>query len=319
MKKILWVSLVLVFLAALLISQRHRILISQLGDGSPPDLLERRDEGENVRWHDDYFLIQVLDSQTFAIGEPRYHQQNFNYLIVGSERGILFDAGPGYRDIRPVAKELTDLPITFVPSHFHYDHIGNEITFDHVAVVDLPHVRQRAHGNELQLKWFEHLGSAEGYDAPLLKIDEWLLPGTVLDLGERQLEVLYTPGHTDDSISLLDRDSDYLFSGDFIYPGPLYAFLPNSRMGDYLQAAQRVLDVSDQNVRIFGAHRMSPPGAPEQSISDVSDLRTALSAIRAGELEGEGFYPVTYIVSPTMQLLAEPSWLQDWDERYPGQ
>ncbi len=317
MKNILWASFVLVSLAALLTSQRHWVVFSLLAEGSPPELLAPMGEGENVRWHDDYFIVQILDPQTFAIGEPRYQQENFNYLILGSNRAILFDAGPGLRDIRPVAKELTDLPITFVPSHFHYDHIGNEITFDHVAVADLPHIRERAQGDELQLKWREHLGSAEGYDAPLLEIDEWLSPGTSLDLGERKLTILYTPGHTDDSISLLDSDAGYLFSGDFIYPGPLYAFLPNSRMGDYQQAAKNVLDVADSSVRIFGAHRMGPPGAPEQTLSDVSDLRRALNAIKTGELDGEGFYPVTYIVSPTMQILAEPSWLQDWGARYP--
>ncbi|GAC1503872.1 MAG: hypothetical protein NVS1B6_11530 [Steroidobacteraceae bacterium] len=28
-----------------------------------------------------------------VIGEPRYHQQNYSYLIVGQQRAVLFDAG----------------------------------------------------------------------------------------------------------------------------------------------------------------------------------------------------------------------------------
>ena len=54
-----------------------------------------------MRWHDDYFTVMAIDPDTFAIGEPRYWQQNFNYLIVGETRAILFDAGPGVRDILP--------------------------------------------------------------------------------------------------------------------------------------------------------------------------------------------------------------------------
>jgi glyoxylase-like metal-dependent hydrolase (beta-lactamase superfamily II) len=316
MRKSLALLLVLIVLAALAVSQRHRLLLWYVAEDRPPALLAAVDEGPGVRWLDDYFIVQVIDPQTFAIGEPRYHQQNFNYLIAGTERAILFDAGPGQRDIRPVAAALTDLPITFVPSHFHFDHVGNEITFERVAVVDLPHLRARAEGGRLRLEWQEHLGSAEGYAAPALQVDEWLQPGGVIDLGGRRLRVLFTPGHTDDSISLLDEAAGLLFSGDFLYPGPLYAFLPNSRMGDYLQGTENVLAAA-ADVRVFGAHRDGPPGAPEQSLADVRDLQRALEAIRAGTLDGEGFYPVTYLVSPTLQLLAEPAWLQDWDTRYP--
>lgn len=315
-KTALLLGMLLVALAAATVGLRFRLLLWFFGDGEPPALLEAADEGPGVRWVDDYFIVQVIDPRTFAIGEPRYHQQNFNYLIAGSERAILFDAGPGYRDIRPVAEALTALPITFVPSHFHFDHVGNEIRFERAAVADLPHLRARATGNRLQLEWYEHLGSAEGYAAPVLQVDEWLQPGSVIDLGGRELRVLFTPGHTDDSISLLDETSGFLFSGDFIYPGPLYAFLPNSSLGDYLQGTDTVLAAAAE-ARVFGAHRDAPPGAPEQSLADVHDLQVALHAIRAGTLDGRGFYPVTYLVSPTMQLLAEPAWLQNWEARYP--
>jgi glyoxylase-like metal-dependent hydrolase (beta-lactamase superfamily II) len=315
-KTALLLSLLLLAIVAVTVSQRFRLLLWFFGDGQPPALLEPADEGPGPRWMDDYFIVQVIDPQTFAIGEPRYHQQNFNYLIAGTERAILFDAGPGQRDIRPIAEALTGLPITFVPSHFHFDHVGNEITFERVAVADLPHLRDRAEGDRLQLEWYEHLGSAEGYAAPALQVDVWLQLGAVIDLGGRGLRVLFTPGHTDDSISLLDEAAGLLFSGDFIYPGPLYAFLPNSSLGDYLQGTHTVLAAA-ADARVFGAHRDAPPGAPEQSLADVRDLKQALEAIRAGTLDGQGFYPVTYLVSPTMQLSAEPAWLQDWEVRYP--
>lgn len=317
MKKLLIAAVVVIAASIVIVAERHRLVIYFLGTGSPPDLLNASDEGPGVDWHDDYYVIQALDPSTFAIGEPRYVQQNVNYLIVGTERAILFDAGSGYRDIRPVAKALTDRPITFVPSHFHFDHIGNSIPFEHVAIVDLPHIRSRVQNGKLQLTWAEHVGSIEGYDPPALRVDEWLTPNSTIDLGERQLQVLYTPGHTDDSISLLDSKSGYLFSGDFLYTGTLFGFLPNSGMGDYLQGVETVLDATTQQSRIFGAHRVGPPGIPEQTIADVHDLENALRAIKAGELKGEGFYPVTYIVNASVQLLAEPSWLQRWERRYP--
>jgi glyoxylase-like metal-dependent hydrolase (beta-lactamase superfamily II) len=312
MKKLLLAIALLLVLAVLAVSQRHRILFDWLADGEPPPLLDAAEEDPNSYWQDDYFLIEQMDSRTYAIGEPRYYQQNFSYLITGSERAVLFDAGPGYRDIRGVAESLTDLPITFIPSHFHYDHVGNTVTFEHVAVVDLPDIRRRAENNRLRLSWREHLGTGEGIAAPTLEVDEWLPVGSIVDLGDRQLQVLYTPGHTEDSISLLDVANGYVFSGDFIYPGPLYAFLPNSHMGDYLQGSDTMLSAVRDHVHILGAHRDAAPGLPRLSREDVEDLRAALIAIRDGKAKGSGIYPREYRVNDRIQLLAEPRLLQEW-------
>lgn len=294
------------------VSQRHRILIEFLSSGEPPPLLDAADEGAETTWYDDYFTIEALGPRTYAIGEPRYAQQNYSYLIIGSERAVLFDAGPGFRDIRGVVESLTEQPVTFVPSHFHYDHTGNTVTFERVAVVDLPYIRERARSNVLTLTWAEHLGSSEGVALPTLKIDEWLAPDSIMSLGDRRLRVLYTPGHTTDSISLLDMGTGMLFSGDFIYPGPLYAFLPNSSMGDYMYAAENVLANASESSRIFGAHRDAPPGAPELALSDVKDLKASLEQIQAGTAIADGLYPREYRVNEQLWLLAEPAWLQEW-------
>ena len=311
-KKSLFVIALVLGLVSAAVWQRHRILFDLLADGVPPPLLEAAAEAASSHWHDDYFLVEAIDSRTYAIGEPLYHEQNFSYLILGEARAVLFDAGPGYRDIRGVAETLTDLPITFIPSHFHYDHVGNTITFAHVAVVDLPYLRRRATANRLALNWREHLGTAEGVAAPTLHVDEWLPVGNIIDLGERQLRVLYTPGHTEDSISLLDVGTGYVFSGDFIYPGPLYAFLPNSSMRDYLQGSDTMLAAIPDSADILGAHRNAAPGLPRLSQQDVADLRATLIAIRDGKAEGRGIFPREYRVNERIQLLAEPRLLQDW-------
>ncbi len=302
----------LILLVAVSINFRHQLLIWAISDGQPPPLLPAQEESPGVVWMQDYFTVQALNQNTYAIGEPRYHQQNYSYLLLGDSRALLFDAGPGLRDIRGVAESLTDLPITFVPSHFHFDHTGNRIRFEHVAVVDLPYLRARAPDNRLALRWSEHMGSAEGFELPVLEVDEWLAPGSLINLGGRRLQVLYTPGHTEDSISLLDLTHNLLFSGDFIYPGPLIAFLPNSSLPAYRDAAAMLLAAVPGEADIYGAHRSSPPGAPRQKLQDVSDLHRSLQRIEAGEQSGEGVYPVIYPVNDQMTLWAEPAWLQDW-------
>lgn len=322
---LLWVVLALIVIAAALyaiVANRHHLLVSSLGTGAPPPLLDAQDEGPDARWLDNYFVIVNIDPQTFAIIEPRYEQQNINYLIVGLDRAILFDAGSGLRDVAAAAATLTDKPITFVPSHLHYDHIGKGGPFARLALVDLPHLRERAAKSSdqqsLELTFEEHLGSGEGYAPPTLKVDEWLPLNSVISLGGRALRVLYTPGHTDDSISLHDTARGYLFSGDFMYQGPLYAFLPNSSLGAYEQGAATLLSAVPDDVKVFGAHRTGPQGVPILSRADIQAISEALQNVRSGTIEGEGDYPLTYPINERMQLLAEPPWLQNWAQRYPN-
>ena len=322
--------LVLCLLIAAAVQQRHRILLQSAGDGSPNALLPRSSAseqnlaaGQSARWLDDYFLIITIDPQTLVIAEPRYDQQNLNYLIIGHDRAVLFDAGSGLRNVAAAAATLTDKPITFVPSHLHYDHIGNGGPFARTAMIDLPHLRARATTGEdnseyVRPTWQEHLGAAEGYDAPNLRVDEWLIPGSVMSLGGRALRVLYTPGHTNDSISLHDTARGYLFSGDFMYQGPLYAFLPNSSLGGYQQGAETLLANTAEDVKIFGAHRSTPPGAPVLGRADIMAIQETLAQIAAGKLASEGDYPVSYPVNDRMALLAEPQWLQNWEQLYPN-
>ena len=44
-------------------------------------------------------------------------------------------------------------------------------------------------------------------------------------------------------------------------------------MGDYLQGAQTIEAVSENSLRVFGAHRDDSVGVPELSLETVTQLR----------------------------------------------
>ena len=166
-RKVLVGLLVLVALGTIAISQRHKILIPLITTGAQiPQLVDASPvPGGQPFGDENHFSIVQLDEKTFAIAEPYSWARNVNYLILGDRRALLFDAGVGHYDIRPVVESLTDLPVTFMPSHFHYDHTGQG-NWTKIAIVDLPHIRERADGNLLQPIWGEHLGDGEGIELP---------------------------------------------------------------------------------------------------------------------------------------------------------
>ena len=306
--------LAIALLAGLALVNRDQLFyeLAKRSGGSPPPLLDAVEELPSTRWFDDYFTIDELAPGTYAIGETRYAQQNFNYLLVGSHTALLFDAGPGVRDLRPVVRSLTDLPLIFLPSHFHYDHVGNGIDFARRAVVDLPYLRDRSDGNELKLKELEHLGPVEGFAIPTWTVDHWWAPGQIVDLGDRLITVVHTPGHSPESISLYDVTNGLMLSGDYLYEGPLYAFVPGSSLEAYLATAERLLATYPEPMTYYGAHRSNPPGPPKLGQADLVALSDTLRAVREGTRDGEGLWPRTYRVNDRVTLLAPPAALQDW-------
>lgn len=279
---------------------------------NPPPLSPMLDEGVGIDWFDEYFTVEWIDAKTIAIGEPRYYQANYSYLILGEQRALLFDSGPGLYDIRPLVETLTPLEVTAVPSHLHYDHIGNHMRYERLAVIDLPYLRERTRGGVLRPTYWEHLGSVEGFARPDLRVTEWWTPDSWVDLGGRRLRVLHTPGHTYDSLSLWDEERALLFTGDYIHQGAVFAFLPGSSLGDYLRTAERLGEQIPENTTLLTAHRAAPSGVPRMATRDLIDLRETLRQIRAGEAEGAG-YPVVFEVNERLLLLADFPLLEDWD------
>jgi glyoxylase-like metal-dependent hydrolase (beta-lactamase superfamily II) len=87
--------------------------------------------------------------------------------------------------------------------------------------------------------------------------DQWLTDGTVLDLGQRTLRAIHTPGHTAGHVVFHDEASGLLFAGDHVLPHitPSIGFQPHitrTALGDFLTSLQLMLKLPDS--RLLPAH-----------------------------------------------------------------
>ncbi len=123
--------------------------------------------------------------------------------------------------------------------------------------------------------------SASAYATRPWKISRFLHDHDKIDLGGRTLEVLSTPGHTPDAISLLDRERGLLFSGDTYYPAPIWLFRPETNLDEYVASVKRLAALVPQLKLVLGAHNV-----PFAQPSVLATVVTAIETVRAGNVSG---------------------------------
>jgi hydroxyacylglutathione hydrolase len=100
-----------------------------------------------------------------------------------------------------------------VSTHGHWDHIGdNARVAEHTGAEIASHPLDAHRLTNPDGRWlpFEIPPSV-----PAVQLQE----GGEIRFGELRLEVLHTPGHTEGSVCLLDRENGRLYSGDTLFNG----------------------------------------------------------------------------------------------------
>ncbi|HEY1926580.1 MAG TPA: MBL fold metallo-hydrolase, partial [Caulobacteraceae bacterium] len=245
---------------------------------------------------------------TYALGEPLGDPDNYEYLLLGKSRALLIDAGSSPdHDIRPVLATLTRLPVTVLPTHLHFDHTNGLMFASFIALVDLPQTRSRLQDGLVRLGRYQVMGTLGAGDGlPGFRVRAWVKPDSLIDLGGRQVRVLWTPGHTATSISVFDPATKLLFAGDLIYPTSLYEFIPDSSLSAYAATADRLLATLPADTTIYGAHCCRndlPAQAPWLSMGDLRDAAATAKAVEAGTARGRGVIVRRFPVNSRMTLI----------------
>ena len=239
----------------------------------------------------DWFEVYEVAPGVYAIYEPFQWQEVISYLIVGTDSAVLFDTGNGIGDIRAIVDQLTDKRLRVLNSHSHFDHIGGNYQFDEILSIATPFSVSKAKGSQGELMQQEVSSDAlckglpdgvtpENHRTRPFSISQTVADGDVLDIGGRKLEVLHVPGHTDDSIALLDRAAGFLWSGDSFYEGPIWLFFPETDLAAYDKSVTKIASLVPQLTAVFPAHN-TPKANPELLVL----LRENLEKVLAGLIE----------------------------------
>ena len=190
--------------------------------------------------------IQVhrYNAQTFILRESlcATYEAPFVYLLIGKHKALLIDTG-AVADAKtmPLAETVSSLlgnsgsrvPLMVVHTHGHLDHRSGDDqirALPNVEVVptDLEGVKSR------------------------LGIGDWPNEIGQIDLGDRVIDVIPTPGHYRSHVAYYDRQTGLFFSGDFILPGRL---LIEETKAD-LASARRVVEFAEQHpiAYVLGGH-----------------------------------------------------------------
>jgi hydroxyacylglutathione hydrolase len=234
-----------------------------------------------VHWYDQHTVIMRQSKSV-------HYEAPFLYLLFGNDRALLLDTGatkdPQTFPLRAtvdqlIAQWLAEHPregyeLVVAHTHGHGDHVAGDTQFagrpgTTVVPRELDAVK-------------EYFGFAD-----------WPEQITEFDLGGRVLEITGSPGHHRAAITVYDPWTGFLFTGDTVLPGRLYAF----DFPQFLASLDRMVALAESRpvTHVLGCHiemtrrpgRDYPLGAryqpdepaPEMTVAQLWNVRAAAASV----------------------------------------
>jgi hydroxyacylglutathione hydrolase len=225
---------------------------------------------------DRFYFRQLLAGRDFARDDPVARQMvNFVYLIGDRETGEAVAVDPAYGVGELVellgadGMRLTDVLVT----HYHPDHVGGDLMgwrIEGIAELLEQGVDAKVHVQREEAYGVKRVTGASDSDLALHS------SGDVLRVGDVEITMLHTPGHTPGSQCFLVDGR--LVSGDTLFlDGCGRTDLPGGDPEElYLSLTQRLATVPDDTILFPGHLYSTEPSAP------LGDVRVQNWVFRLG-------------------------------------
>ena len=261
MKQLVLSSVILFFV----LSVRAQMPASQIG-------------GKEVFKNDDVVFHQI-DDHTW-VGSGHLMASESLYLVEGSNKALLIDAGTKIKDLDKIVATITKKPVMLVATHVHPDHVGEsidvfpELYINQADTVNIPQFMPNYKGTVKYLK------------------DEQLI-----DLGGRTIEVVFTPAHTPGSTSFIDKAAGYGFSGDSFGSGNLLLTGDFSTLLATCQKMSSIMEKSGIKI-LYPGHYFGKNAETKQRVDDMASIsRDVLSGKLKGTSNPNGMMGLDQIIN----------------------
>ena len=233
-------------------------------------------------YHYDQHTVILRQSKSVNYEAP------FLYLLFGNDRALLLDTGatadPAKFPLRATVDQLVAdwlvrhpreaYQLVVAHTHGHGDHVAGDAQF-----ADRPATTVVSRELDAVQQYFGITG--------------WPEQIVMFDLGGRVLDVTGSPGHHRAAITVYDRWTGFLLTGDTVLPGRLYAF----DFPQFMASLDRMVDLADSRVvtKVLGCHiemtrqpgRDYPLGATyqpderalEMTVAQLREIRAAARAV----------------------------------------
>jgi glyoxylase-like metal-dependent hydrolase (beta-lactamase superfamily II) len=234
-----------------------------------------------------WYAVDTRDSRIIRFAEAHVDSYAVGdvWLVRGSQMDVAVDGGSGIIAAGPLVEAIADKPVLCVALTCSYDHAGGWHSFSRRAchrldVADL--ADPQLENAELHRYLTEDRFSAHpwpGYSAADNQMvgaepTQLLEDGEIIDLGDRTLEMLHTPGRSPGGLSLWESRTGTLFSGEILYDGDHGPAWPPADPVSYCASLRRLRDlpavvVHPGHYGSFGGERMA--SLIDAQLADLDD------------------------------------------------
>lgn len=203
---------------------------------------------------DRIYFRQLLSGRDFATRDPLAQQMvNFAYLIGDRATGEAVVVDPAYapHELVEIAGADGMRLVGTLATHYHPDHIGGSMMGHTIAGIEalLEVEGMKVHIQQDEAEWVHKVSNVSAGD---LEVHE---AGDKVTVGEIDIELVHTPGHTPGSQCFLVEGM--LVAGDTLFlDGCGRTDLPGSDVEQMYDSLQRLASLPDDTI-LFPGHKYS--------------------------------------------------------------
>lgn len=211
-----------------------------------------------IGWRSLFLVLKYKKQSMISVKAFTFNPVQENTYVLYNERKecCIIDPGCYFEEERNILTQFIETqklkPVLLLNTHCHLDHIfGNRFVHEKWKL-DL-----HLHPNEeVILQFGPQSGKMynlpfDNYDGPL----KFITPGKSIFLGDDELKVLFTPGHSPGSVSFYAEKEKFVIGGDVLFQGSIgRTDLPGGDFDTLAESIRKELYVLPDDVIVYNGH-----------------------------------------------------------------